>query len=78
MAKIIIEKDGKVIFKGEYEFVEAGIDKQGSIGFHIDSHDDQYSGTSFHLTFENKEEYIDFLNSLQKQIFSIYKDKDKP
>ena len=70
MAEVKIENNNGEIFRGEYEFIEGGIDKKGKPGFHIDAHSWGFKGENFTfwLEFKDLEEYKEFLKELRQQI----------
>lgn len=77
MAEIKVYLNGKIeqkhqeieIKKMIYEYVEAGIDENKHPGFHISAHSPDHSSSSiFYITFDNMEEYKNFLIDLKKQI----------
>ena len=69
MAKITVYSDigTKVLAEGVYEYVEAGLEKDGKPSFHISLHNKTTSSTIY-MTFDDKTEFEEFLNSLKDQM----------
>ncbi|MEK6932713.1 MAG: hypothetical protein AABW56_02865 [Nanoarchaeota archaeon] len=77
MAEITVYLNGKIGQKHQeieikgmiYEYIEAGRDENLRPGFHISAHSPDHSSSSiFYMTFDDMEEYKNFLIDLKKQI----------
>ena len=68
MAEVKIEENDSEVFNGEYSYIEAGIDRNGKPGFHIEAGDKNHKVFTFWLEFKDLEEYEEFLKSLRQQI----------
>ena len=77
MAKLTVYSDigTKVLAEGVYEYVEAGLEKDGKPSFHISFHNKSTSSTIY-MTFDDKTEFEEFLSSLKKQVDSAEQRND--
>ena len=68
MAIVTIMDDEEIIFTGEYEFLEGGKSKEGIPEFHISAstREKGYDCREIYITFNSKEEFEEFLKSLEK------------
>lgn len=70
MALITILEGEKILFKGEYEYIEGGRNELGNPSFHIDisTREKDYKHRQLYFSFGSEEEFNKFVKDLMDQI----------
>ena len=65
--EIYDNKNDKLLFKGVYEFLEGGINKDGTPSFQVDAHSPNFKETySIFFYCKDKEEVKEFIKNLEE------------